>query len=307
MSVPMSAAAKPRRFYTLDVFTDRALSGNPLAVVLDAEGLDGNRMQAIAREFSLSETVFVQRPAEPGRRAGLRIFTVNHELPFAGHPTVGTAVLLAILDKVPTSTDFVLTEGVGPVSCHVAVKGPRFGNATFDVPRLPEILDTPPFSVEACAGALGLDVEDIGFDDYRPVVATAGVPFVCVPLASRSALARVSPSAGRLIGAFGGEAESVYLFCRDEDGEGDLRARMMAANMGIDEDPATGSAAAALAAVLMSGENLADGFHAFDILQGVEMGRPGLVRLGLEVARGTLGRVTIGGGAVIVSEGTIHV
>ena len=297
-----------RRFVVLDVFTDRALSGNPLAVVLDAEGLDGNQMQAITREFNLSETVFVTKPLDEDNRARLRIFTVNHELPFAGHPTVGAAVLLAIRDGVETSTDFVLEEGVGPVSCHVNVKSERFGNATFSVPRMPEILaDEGTISVEACAQALGLDKSDIGFDGYVPVVASAGVPFVCVPLASRSALARISPSAGKLIGTFGGEADSVYVFCRDEEGEGDFRARMFGANMGIDEDPAAGSAAAALAAVLMTGEKPSAGFHPYDILQGVEMGRPSLVRLGLEVAGGELTGVTIGGGAVIVSEGVIHV
>lgn len=296
-----------RRFVTLDVFTDRPLAGNPLAVVLDAEGLDSNQMQSIAREFNLSETVFLVKPQDERNRSKLRIFTVNHELPFAGHPTVGTAVLLAIRDGVETSTDFVLEENVGPVPCHVNVRGERVGNAIFTVPRIPEIIHEEPMSVEACAQALGLDVSDIGFDSYRPVVASAGVPFVCIPLASRSALARISPSAARLIRTFGGEADSVYVFCRDEDGEGDFRARMFAANMGIDEDPATGAAAASFAAVLFAGERPVDGFHAFDILQGVEMGRPSLVRLGLEVTEGGLTAVTIGGGAVIVGEGVIHV
>ena len=296
-----------RRFVVLDVFTDRPLSGNPLAVVLDAEGLDGNQMQSIAREFNLSETVFVEKAADEAHRARLRIFTPHHELPFAGHPTVGAAVLLAVQDGVETSTDMVLEENVGLIPCHIKRRGERSGNATFTVPRIPEVFDVETVSAEACAQALGLDPSDIGFDGYKPVVASAGVPFVCVPLASRSALARISPSAGRLIGTFGGEADSVYVFCRDEEGEGDIRARMFAANMGIDEDPATGSAAASLAAVLMAGEKLTDGFHAFDILQGVEMGRSSLVRLGLEVTNGSLTSVTIGGGAVIVSEGVLHV
>ncbi|WP_371346806.1 PhzF family phenazine biosynthesis protein [Ancylobacter sp. IITR112] len=296
-----------RRFVVLDVFTDRTLSGNPLAVVLDTEGLDGNHMQAITREFNLSETVFILPPQDADSRARLRIFTTSHELPFAGHPTVGAAVLLALRGGVTTSDDFVLEENVGPVACHVAVRGERSGSATFTVPRIPEILDAAPMSREACAQALGLDTSDIGFDGYGPVIASAGVPFVCVPLASRSALARISPSAARLISTFGGGADSVYVFCRDEDGEGDFRARMFAANMGIDEDPATGSAAAALAAALLAGEQPAEGFHAYDILQGVEMGRPSLVRLGLKVEAGALTAVTIGGGAVIVSEGVLHV
>ncbi|GLK84577.1 PhzF family phenazine biosynthesis protein [Ancylobacter defluvii] len=296
-----------RRYVVLDVFTDRALAGNPLAVVLDSEGLDGNQMQAIAREFNLSETVFVLPPIDADHRARLRIFTTNHELPFAGHPTVGAAVLLALRDEVELSADFVLEEGAGLVPCHVSLRNPRSGAATFTVPRLPEILDEEAPSVEACAQALGLDTSDIGFDAYRPVIASAGVPFVCIPLASRSALARISPSAGRLIGAFGGTADSVYVFCRDDEGEGDFRARMFAANMGIDEDPATGSAAASLAAVLMQGETPAEGFTAYDILQGVEMGRSSLVRLGLDVAGGALTRVTIGGGAVVVAEGVLHV
>lgn len=296
-----------RRYVVLDVFTDRALAGNPLAVVLDSQGLDGNQMQAIAREFNLSETVFVLPPGDADHRARLRIFTINHELPFAGHPTVGTAVLLAIRDEVELSADFVLEEGVGPVPCHVSLRNPRSGSATFTVPRIPEILDEEAPSVEACAQALGLDKWDIGFDEYRPVVASAGVPFVCIPLASRSALARISPSAGRLISAFGGTADSVYVFCRDDEGEGEFRARMFAANMGIDEDPATGSAAASLAAVLMLGERPEDGFNTYDILQGVEMGRPSVVRLGLDVEGGELVRVTIGGGAVVVGEGVLHV
>ena len=296
-----------RRFVVLDVFTDRTLSGNPLAVVLDTEGLDGNHMQAITREFNLSETVFVLPPQEEENRARLRIFTSSHELPFAGHPTVGAAVLLALRDGVTNSDDFVLEENVGPVACHVTVRGERSGSATFTVPRIPEILDAAPMTREACAQALGLDTSDIGFDGYGPVIASAGVPFVCVPLASRSALARISPSAARLISTFGGGADSVYVFCRDEDGEGDFRARMFAANMGIDEDPATGSAAASLAAALIAGEQPGDGFHAYDILQGVEMGRPSLVRLGLQVEGGALTAVTIGGGAVIVSEGVLHV
>src|SRR5215218_5747469 len=131
----------PRRFVTLDVFTRQPLAGNPLAVVLDAEGLDSGRMQAIAREFNLSETVFVLPPDDARHRARLRIFTPTHELPFAGHPTVGSAVLLAVRDSggEPGAAAFGLEEKVGTVACAVEVQGAGRGYARFRLPRLPQV------------------------------------------------------------------------------------------------------------------------------------------------------------------------
>ena len=131
----------PRRYAILDVFADRPLAGNPLAVVLDSDGLDGARMQAIAREFNLSETVFVLPPDDGRHRARLRIFTPARELPFAGHPTVGTAVLLALEDQggATGAAAFGLEERVGVVPCAVAVEGEGRVRARFRVPRLPEV------------------------------------------------------------------------------------------------------------------------------------------------------------------------
>jgi trans-2,3-dihydro-3-hydroxyanthranilate isomerase len=184
-----------RRFYTLDVFAAQPLAGNPLAVVLDAQGLDGPRMQAIAREFNLSETVFVATPADPKHRASVRIFTPGREIPFAGHPTVGTAVLLAMLDTHSPS-DLVLEEQIGPVSCRVQVSSPDHGHATFTLPRLPERIGPLPDSA-TLARALGVEAQDIGFGTHKPAIYSAGNAFRCVPLRSRDAVIRARPQGAR--------------------------------------------------------------------------------------------------------------
>src|SRR5215470_10598805 len=152
-----------RIFFTLDVFTRRRFAGNPLAVVLDAQGLDGAAMQSVAREFNLSETVFVLPPADKAHRAKLRIFTPARELPFAGHPTVGTAVLLNRIDGGKGTRAIVLEEGIGPVRCTVEALDAETGGARFDLARLPA--ETGPAGpVAAIATALGLGEKDIGFD-----------------------------------------------------------------------------------------------------------------------------------------------
>src|SRR5262245_45683143 len=154
-----------RRFVTLDVFTTRRFAGNPLAVVLEAEGLDGAVMQAVAREFNLPETVFVLPPGEPGHRARLRIFTPARELPFAGHPTVGTAVLLGRLDG-GGARDFILGEGVGPVACTVETAGDG-GSARFDLPREPERIGIVEDAAKIAA-ALSLTLDDLGCENFVP-------------------------------------------------------------------------------------------------------------------------------------------
>src|SRR5215831_19548459 len=153
-----------RRFATLDVFTDRRFAGNPLAVVLDAEALDPAAMHAIAREFSHPETVFVFAPADPAHRARLRIFTPARELPFAGHPTVGTAVLLALSDRATPGTDLVLEEGIGPVRCTLEAVNAGRGSARFALPQLPTEVGSAPDAAAVAAG-LALAPSDI---DGRP-------------------------------------------------------------------------------------------------------------------------------------------
>src|SRR5438105_2220807 len=171
-----------RRFTTLDVFTTRRFAGNPLAVVLDADGLDTAAMQALACEFNYPETVFVLPPLHPAHRARLRIFTPARELPFAGHPTVGTAVLLARVDGGSGTRDIVLEEDVGIVPCTVELVGDRGGRARFGLPQLPAPAGDPPDDA-ATAAALGLAPSDIGFGALRLSCWSAGNPFVFVPIA----------------------------------------------------------------------------------------------------------------------------
>jgi trans-2,3-dihydro-3-hydroxyanthranilate isomerase len=298
----------PRRFFTLDVFTGQLLAGNPLAVVLDAEGLDDARMQAIAKEFNLSETVFVLPPRSNRHRAALRIFTPGRELPFAGHPTVGTATLLALEDGggATGSMAFGLEEKVGIVPCVVEVEGEGSGQARFRVPRLPEVWGEGRDPAEA-AWALGLDPTEIGFGRHTPSRHSAGVPFDFVPVASLDAIGRAGPNADAFAKAFGGEHQSVFVYAQETTHAGHhFHARMFAPSFGIREDPATGSAVAAFAGVLMQFEPLGDGEHSFTIEQGYEMGRPSEIALQVVIEGGRLASVEIGGGAVVVSEGILR-
>jgi trans-2,3-dihydro-3-hydroxyanthranilate isomerase len=296
-----------RKFHTLDVFTKDALAGNPLAVVLDCDGLDDRAMQAIAREFNLSETVFVFEPRDPVNTARLRIFTPGRELPFAGHPTVGTAVLLAQLraPELLAQQDLrvVVEEGVGDIVCVARHRPNQAPAAYFTLPRLPEPAgEAPP--IETLALRLDLDPGDIGFGAHRPTVYSAGNPFLFAPIASRAALAKARPNAH----AWGaGGDPGVFLYTREaERSDSSFRARMFAAGLGVVEDPATGSAVAAFAGVLMRFEKPADGETTYIVEQGFEMGRPSLISLGLEIEGDALRSATIGGSAVMISQGTIN-
>lgn len=297
-----------RRFVTLDVFTTTPHAGNPLAVVLDSDGLDTAAMQAIAREFNLSETVFVSAAADPAHRAALRIFTPSRELPFAGHPTVGTAVLLALRDAAEGRGPelIVLEEQVGLVPCAVSVTGPRVGHAVFTLPRLPVQLE-PAAALPLLAGALGLDRREIGFDRHVPSVVSAGVGFTFVPVSSLEALAGVRLDTTLWAQAIRpADQPNAFVYCRRTHHAGhDFHARMFAPAMGVREDPATGAAVAAFAGVIMRFEQPGDGEHRFTIEQGYEMGRPSQITLELAVADGALVSARIGGSAVMISEGVL--
>lgn len=296
-----------RRFVTLDVFTTRPHAGNPLAVVLDGDGLDTEAMQTIAREFNLSETVFVAPPADPAHRAAVRIFTPGQELPFAGHPTVGTAVLLALRDAAEGKAwgNLVLEEKVGPVSCAITLGDARSARASFTLPKLPERLDQP-IADAALAEALGLEPADLGFEAHRPSAFSAGVAYTMVPVNDRAAIARTRVAgtfAQAMAAAPNGNA---FVYCRETDEAGHhYHARMFWPEAGVIEDSATGSAAAAFAGPIMAFDPPGDGEHRFVIEQGYEMGRPSQIALTLTVKGGALVSATIGGAAVVMSEGVL--
>jgi trans-2,3-dihydro-3-hydroxyanthranilate isomerase len=298
-----------RRFVTLDVFTSQRLAGNPLAVVLDAERLDGRAMQAIAREFNLSETVFVLDPAEPAHFARLRIFTPSVELPFAGHPTIGTAVQLARMDGGAGKREIVLEEVIGPVRCTVEPIDADRGRARFEIPREPEQISDDIENLTAIAEALSLTLDDFGCENFVAGNWSAGNAFTFVPVRGRDAVERSQPDPTKWDQAFGPDDPSgVFVYCRETAERGHhFHARMFAPRLGVREDPATGSAAAAFAGVIARFLRPADGEHEFVIEQGFAMGRPSLIRLFLTLHGGQLVGAMVGGEAVVVTEGTIEV
>ena len=295
-----------RRFFTLDVFTTQRFAGNPLAVVMEPAGLDTATMQTVAREYNLPETVFVFPSEHPKHRARLRIFTPGRELPFAGHPTVGTAVLLAHVDGGAEQREIVLGENVGPVVC-IVQPGKGGGSARFDIPRQPEKIGGIA-NAASLAAALSLKADDLGFEKFVPEHWSAGNAFVFVPLQGLDAMARAQPDMSKWPQAFADDGPTgAYLFCRDTvDRAASFHTRMFAPKMGITEDPATGSAAATFAGVLVASGQYADGEHVVTLEQGVEMGRPSAIRLTLIMRGGKLASATVGGDAVLVSEGTIE-
>jgi trans-2,3-dihydro-3-hydroxyanthranilate isomerase len=300
-------------YHVLDVFTDTRFSGNPLAVVLDADGLDPQRMQTVAREFNLSETVFVLTPQNPAHTARVRIFTPASELPFAGHPTVGAAALLAEIRAEIGATSptgealVVLEEAIGIVRAGVRLRPGVPPYAEFAAPKLPAEAGSlaPP---ERLAAALGLIPAEIGFENHRPTRYTAGNAFAFVPVASLAAIAKARVAQLHWEAALKGQGlTGAFLYCRQTvHTTSHFHARMFAPDFGIVEDPATGSAAVAFAGVVQQFDRLPDGQHKRLSEQGYEMGRPSLMTLSMEVAHGKLAAVRIGGHAVRVAEGRIE-
>jgi trans-2,3-dihydro-3-hydroxyanthranilate isomerase len=300
------------KFHTLDVFTDRRFGGNPLAVVLGGDGLSGDEMQRIAREFNLSETVFVLASERPAHTAKMRIFTPKSEVPFAGHPTIGTAALLAEL-KAPVHNGeqdalVVLEQAIGTVRVGARVRPGAAAFAEFDAPKLPaEAGVLPPDDV--LAAGLGLIPSEIGFENHRPLCFAAGNTFAFVPIASIEAIRRARVNGAHWERAFEQQGVlGVYLYTREcEHTSSAFHARMFAPQVGVPEDPATGSAAVGLTGIVHHFDRLPDGTHKRVVEQGYVLGRPSQIVLTLVVDGGKLTTARIGGSAVRVSEGTIEV
>lgn len=292
-------------FYTLDVFTTEVFTGNPLAVVMNADDLDGGAMQRIAREFNLSETVFVLPPEDEANTAKLRIFTPDRELSFAGHPTVGSAVLLAELFGI---TDEVrLEEGVGLV--RVGLQQREEGLfAQLSAAVMPEPWTNVP-SEKKIAEALTLKVTQVGYGAHRPTVFNPGNhPMLYVPLKDRAALAeaKISHFHWPALGAAG--AFLAYLYCEGEAGSGvDFHARAYWPGTGIGEDPATGSAAAGFPGPMFNFEGPWDDTRKWVIMQGEDMGRASRIELEADATKKELKAIRVGGHAVRVSHGKLMV
>lgn len=299
-------------FFTLDVFTGTAFAGNPLAVVLGASDLTDRQMQTVAREFNLSETVFVTAPKDPDNRASIRIFMPTGELPFAGHPTIGTAVLLASLDLVNATDcdiEILLEEQVGLVPVQVACTDGMW-TGTLLTAVMPSPAGKPP-SRELLARSIGLETSAIGLQDHQPGLFDAGVPYLFVPLCDLDALNRAAvtePAWSEMTAAAG--TDGAYLYTAGDigpDGDHDWRARLYAPEAGIPEDPATGSAAAAFPGQLNAAQQLADGTHHWTIGQGIEMGRASDISLQADMSGGQFTAIRVGGKAVLVSRGMITI
>ncbi len=275
-------------FVTVDVFTDRRFGGNPLAVFTDASGLSDAEMQSLAAEFNYSETTFVLPPDDPAHTARVRIFTPRHELPFAGHPNVGTGFVLA---RAGQAGQMLFEETAGLVRVDIDRDEAGVTGATVAAPN-PLALEPglPATQVAACAG---LDPADILVGAHPPVFASVGIPFL-IAETEPGALTRASPD----IAAFRDPTLSLHLYARD--GANKLRARMFAPSSGIIEDPATGSANATLAALLLSLTDRTDA--SFEITQGVEMGRPSLLHAAARRTPDGI-RATVGGSCVPVLRG----
>jgi trans-2,3-dihydro-3-hydroxyanthranilate isomerase len=281
-------------FVLVDVFSDRAFGGNQLAVFPDATGIAGETMQQLAREFNFSETTFVLPPTDPSCTCRVRIFTPNQELPFAGHPTVGTAAVLASLRG---EKEFVFEEGIGPVEIAVDGETIRFRLRS---PRYESSPDAPPAA--AVARALSLPQDAIADCWYGGV----GLRFCFIQLASPELVDRaVLDKAAWASGVAGGWGREMYFFAGGFSDGARLHARMFGPGVGVDEDPATGSACASLIASLAARSPEPDGSYRFRVDQGVAMGRPSALEGTATKEGGEITEVTVGGQAAIVGHGTM--
>jgi trans-2,3-dihydro-3-hydroxyanthranilate isomerase len=286
-------------YLVLDVFTGTPLEGNGLAVIPKADGLMDNEMQAIAREFNLSETVFICKPQNERNSASLRIFTPYRELPFAGHPTVGAAVTLGLNSR---ASAIRMEEQVGLVTALFERIDRRTGEARFTLPRLPERIADLPDRL-SIAQALGIEIDDIGCDIFKPAIFSAGVIFHLVPVRDASVLRRINVNRALMEEAFPQDRHAAYVFTiTPDEPDNDIAARMF--NPFVGEDPGTGAAAAALIGLLAEREvNSVQSDYV--LRQGHEMGRPCRILLQMRKDSDRLVHGAIGGQAVVIAEGVL--
>ncbi|HEX5018675.1 MAG TPA: PhzF family phenazine biosynthesis protein [Actinomycetes bacterium] len=299
MSAPIpSIGSRALPYVVLDVFTDRPFAGNPLAVVLDAEDLTAEQMQQIAREFNHSETAFPLAPTEEERSEGadyvLRIFTPEVELPFAGHPSVGSAWWLGQLGRIPQGVAYQKC-GAGLLPVEVSSDSATLTGGKASV--------GDPIDGGKALVAVGLERDALADPDVR--VASTGLPYA-VLFVHEEHLARCRPDIATLREEFAHPRQATGVYVVAWEGKTlQARTRMFAGDLGSPEDPATGSAALALAARLVARGDFGEGQTTFHVTQGVEMGRPSLLTVTCDVKGGVADRLRVSGGAVLVSQGQI--
>jgi trans-2,3-dihydro-3-hydroxyanthranilate isomerase len=298
-------------YQTVDVFTARRFGGNPLAVILDARNLTDAQMQQIAAEFHYSETTFVLPPAEPENTARVRIFTPTAEVPFAGHPNVGTAFVLARQGEVfgrPVGAQMRFEEAAGLVDVEIMREGDMVTGAAITAPQRLTVGPELPVAVVAACASLGAD--DVTLAAHPPRLVSVGLPFVVAQLASREALARARPNTQRFAEAnqaypHGEAGLSLFLYVPEDASGASLAARMFAPLDDVPEDPATGSASAALAAYLVALAPAADEDATLIIHQGEDMGRPSRIELTVQKRAGSVEQVVVRGACVPVMRGAL--
>ena len=297
------------RFITTDVFTSRPFTGNQLAVLPDARAIPEELLLPIAREFNYSETTFVYPPENPAHARRVRIFTPGAELPFAGHPTIGTAVVLAAIGEIPLSGDetrIVLEEKVGPVPVMIRARNGVASGAQLSVAKLPEVGPPAPARI-TLAELLSLEPSQLLGGTNGPQAVSCGLPFLIVPVKDRAAVAaahiRMDVWESTLKRYW---APDVMVVARDPElDDSDLRARVFVPGLSVPEDPATGSCAAALAGYLAAREAAPNGSFRWVMEQGFEMGRPSIVELEADKRDGVVVAVRVAGDSVLVSEGSL--
>lgn len=295
-------------FATVDVFTDRRFGGNPLAVVTDARGLSTEQMQAIAAEFNLAETTFVLPPRDPAHTAEVRIFTPKAEMPFAGHPNVGTAFVLAragrSCGREVSGDRLVFEEKAGLVAMELMRSDGAVVAARLAAPAPLSI--GAEITADLVAEACSLKPNDIKLDGHRPCIASCGLPLVFAELTSRAALKSASPRSevlGR--GLPSDRVVGIHLYVQAKEGDIDIQCRMFAPLVGVPEDPATGSANVALIGLLAHHRHEVDITLSRTIGQGFDMGRPSVLQASAEKKAGRVTATYIGGRCVPVMTGTI--
>lgn len=299
------------RFVTADVFTEKAFGGNQLAVIPDATGIPEELLLPITREFNFSETAFCYPPADASHTRRVRIFTPGAEVPFAGHPTIGTAHVLVATGAVRAAgavAELVLEEGVGPVrvAVHLERGVPIF--AQLSVAKLPEIGPPPP-SRGVLAEMLSLERGDVVFGTLTPQAISCGLPFLIVPVRDVDAVSRARVRIERWESTLRSYwAPDIMVFAPDaQGGQAHYRARVFVPGFSVPEDPATGSANACLAGFLAARSPERDATLAWTVDQGIEMGRPSHLQIEAVKAAGLITAIRVGGSSVIVTEGTIRI